>query len=87
MTILQSRPRELIRIKLEFFEPFAATNTAEFAFKPDDGKTSVTWSMFGENNFMAKALNLIMNMDKLVGSDFERGLGQLGSAAELQVKQ
>ncbi len=34
MTITESRPGELVRIKLEFFKPFAATNTAEFSFKP-----------------------------------------------------
>ena len=35
MTIIESRPSELIRVKLEFFKPFAATNTAEFTFKPE----------------------------------------------------
>ena len=44
MTILDSRPGELVRIKLEFLRPFAATNTAEFRFEPADGGTAVTWS-------------------------------------------
>jgi hypothetical protein len=30
MTITESRPSELIKIKLEFLKPFEATNTAEF---------------------------------------------------------
>ena len=30
MTITESRPSELVRIKLEFLKPFEATNTAEF---------------------------------------------------------
>ena len=45
MTITESRPNELIRIKLEFFKPFAATNTAEITFKPEGNQTAVTWSM------------------------------------------
>ena len=86
MSITESRPNELIRIKVEFLEPFAATNTAEFTFTLQGGQTQVTWSMSGENNFTAKAFNLIMNMDKLVGGDFEKGLQQLKSIAEASAK-
>src|SRR5437870_2501097 len=35
MTVTESYPSELIRIKLEFLKPFKATNTAEFTFKPE----------------------------------------------------
>jgi len=87
MTLTESRPSEMIRIKLEFLKPFTATNTAEFSFKPDGNQTTVTWSMFGTNNFMAKAFGLFMNMDKLVGSDFEKGLAQLKAVAETIGKQ
>src|SRR5215510_5643473 len=74
MTIVESRPHDLIRIKLEFFRPFKATSTAEFTFKPEGGQTVVTWSMFGENNFLAKAFHMFMNCDKMIGGDFEKGL-------------
>jgi hypothetical protein len=73
---------DLIRIKLEFFKPFAGTNTAEFAFKPEDSQTAVTWSMTGENNFMAKAVHLFINMDKMVGGQFEKGLAQMKAVVE-----
>lgn len=82
MTILESRPDELVRIKLEFLKPFKATNTAEFIFKLEDGRTVVTWSMFGTNNFMAKAINLVINCDRMVGGQFERGLANLRAVAE-----
>jgi Polyketide cyclase / dehydrase and lipid transport len=82
MTITESRPSDLIRIKLEFFKPFAATNTAEFTFKPEGNQTAVTWSMTGNNNFMAKAVHLFMNMDKMVGGQFDKGLAQMGSVVE-----
>lgn len=78
MTIVDSRPGELVRIRLEFFKPFAATNTAEFSFKPSsDGGTAVTWSMSGQNNFLARAMCLFVNMDKMVGGQFEQGLAQM----------
>jgi hypothetical protein len=82
MTIIESRPSELIRIKLEFFKPFAATNTAEFTFKAVGDQTAVRWSMAGEKNFMAKAFGLFMNMDKMIGDDFEKGLANLKSVVE-----
>jgi len=86
MILTESRPSERIRIKLEFLKPFAATNTAEFDFKADGNQTLVTWSMFGTNNFMAKAFGLVMNLDKVVGGDFEKGLAHLKSVTESRTK-
>ena len=82
MTITESRPADLVQIRLEFVKPFQATNVSEFAFTPAGKETLVVWSMTGRNNFMAKAFGLLMNMDKLVGSDFEKGLAKLKSVAE-----
>jgi hypothetical protein len=87
MTITESRPSDLIRIKLEFLKPFKATNIAEFTFKAEGNQTAVTWSMFGKNNFMAKAVHLFMNMDKMVGGQFEQGLAQMKSVAETAPRQ
>jgi uncharacterized protein YndB with AHSA1/START domain len=87
MAIIESRPSELIRVKLEFFKPFAATNTAEFTFKPEANQTVVTWSMFGEKNFMAKTIHLFMNMDKMIGGQFEKGLAEMKSLVEPSPKQ
>jgi uncharacterized protein YndB with AHSA1/START domain len=86
MTITESRPGELVRIKLEFRKPFEATNTAEFTFKPDGARTAVTWSMFGHNNFISRAVFLFVNMDKALGSEFEKGLASMKSAAEASAK-
>ena len=82
MTILESTPSSLVRINLEFLAPFAATNIAEFGLAPAAGGTTVTWTMTGNNSFMAKGANLVMNMDKLVGGDFEKGLRQLKTISE-----
>jgi hypothetical protein len=86
MTIAESHPSELIRINLEFFKPFAATNTAEFTFKPDGNQTVVTWSMSGQKNFMAKAIHLFMDMDKMIGGQFEKGLASMKSIVEAAPK-
>ncbi|HEY8252203.1 MAG TPA: SRPBCC family protein [Burkholderiales bacterium] len=82
MTIAESRPGELVRIKLEFFKPFAATNQADFTFKPAGDGTSVTWTMSGQNNFISKAMCLFVDMDKMVGGMFEQGLAQMKTVVE-----
>ena len=87
MTIIESRPSDLIRIKLKFLKPFTATSTAEFTLKPEANQTAVTWSMSGKNNFIAKAVCLFMNMDKMVGGDFENGLARMKSVVEVAPKQ
>jgi hypothetical protein len=86
LTIVESRPNDLVRIKLEFMKPFAATNMATFTFKPEGNQTAVTWSMEGTNNFFAKALHLVMNMDRMVGGQFEKGLADMKKVAEAAPK-
>ena len=82
MTITESRPSDLIRIAMDFQKPFRATSTAEFTFKPEGDHTVVTWSMRGHNNFIAKAVHLFMDMDKMIGGNFEKGLADMKSAVE-----
>ena len=82
MTITESRPNDLIRVRLEFLKPFANTSLAEFTFKPQGTQTAVTWSMTGTNNFMAKAFHLVMNMDRMIGGQFDKGLADMKSTVE-----
>lgn len=85
MTIEKSDPARVV-IKLEFFKPFEAVNTATFTFTPTGDGTKVTWAMDGENGFVGKAASLVFDMDKLVGGDFEQGLVALKAEAEKAVK-
>ena len=82
MMITESRPNELIRFNLEFIKPMAGTSTAEFTFKPEGNQTTVTWSMTGKNNFIAKAFCMFVSMDKMIGGQFEKGLADLKSVVE-----
>lgn len=86
MTLSESHPNDLIRIQMEFFKPFAGNSTAEFTFKPEGDKTLVTWSMTGKNNFIGKVMCLFMNMDKMVGGQFEKGLADLKTISETAAK-
>jgi hypothetical protein len=84
MTLVESRPGDHLTIKLEFLKPFTATNTTEFSFMPMAGGVNVTWSMAGRNSFVSKAMSLVMNMDQLVGKDFEKGLSALKEISETE---
>lgn len=81
-TILDSKAPELVHIRLEFVRPFKATNDVKFTFKPEGSNTGVTWTMTGRKNFIFKAFCLFMNMDKMVGADFEKGLAAMKAEAE-----
>jgi hypothetical protein len=82
MSIVESQPSERIRLKLEFIKPFADTADTEFTFQPEGEQTLVTWSMAGKNNFMAKAVCLFMDMDKMLGGQFEEGLANMKKVVE-----
>ena len=86
MTITESHPSDLVKIKLEFIKPFAANSDTVFTFKPEGNQTRVTWTMNGDKNFIAKAFHLFVNIDKMVGGDFEKGLAQMKSVAEAAPK-
>ncbi len=75
-------PNERIVMQLDFLKPMATTNTAEFTFKAAGDSTIVTWSMYGKNNFISKAINLVVNCEKMVGAQFEQGLKNLKAQSE-----
>lgn len=82
MEILDATPPSKIVIKLDFFTPFEAHNTAEFTMAPQGDETRLTWRMQGPAPFMAKIMHVFINIDNMVGKDFEAGLANLKRLAE-----
>ena len=66
-----------IVIKLDFFTPFEGHNTAEFTMLPQGDGTHVTWVMHGPAVFITKVMQVFMNLDNMIGKDFEAGLANL----------
>jgi uncharacterized protein YndB with AHSA1/START domain len=81
-TITDSRPGQLVRLRLEFTKPMVATNAVEFSFQPEGSQTIVTWSMTGTRNACSKAFGLLMNFDAMCGRQFENGLASMKSVVE-----
>jgi hypothetical protein len=82
MIITAAEPDETIDLRLEFLAPFEATNRVRFVFAPTGEGTQVTWRMEGRNGFVGKAVGLFMDMDAMVGGDFDRGLTSMKTVAE-----
>lgn len=81
-TIVESRPGELVRIKLEFIRPFAGISETVFTFKPEGANTAVTWTMTGKANFISKAMGLVMDCEKMMGGFFDKGLASMKAIVE-----
>jgi uncharacterized protein YndB with AHSA1/START domain len=82
MEILDASTPSKIVIKLDFFKPFEGHNTAEFTMLPQGDATSVNWVMHGPAPFMSKVMQVFMNIDKMIGKDFEAGLANLKRLTE-----
>ena len=82
MEILDTSAPAKIVIKLDFFKPFEGHNTAEFTMLPQGNATNVTWLMHGPSPFMGKIMHVFINMDRMVGKDFEIGLANLKRITE-----
>ncbi len=81
MAIVASEPARRVELTLDFLTPFEAHNVAEFTFEPVEGGTRVVWAMHGPSSFANKLMGLVLNIDRMVGRDFELGLKRLGEAA------
>ena len=84
MEILEATSPSKVLIKLDFLKPFEAHNIAEFTLAPKGDTTLVTWAIYGPSAFVTKVMGLFLDMDKMIGKDFEAGLADLKTLAEKQ---
>ncbi len=82
MTVAESRLAEHVALNVDFVKPFEGRSTSEFSFKREGSQTAVTWTMGGHHDFIGKAMCLIMNGQKMMGGEMEKGLANLKAVAE-----
>jgi carbon monoxide dehydrogenase subunit G len=80
--IVESLPPRKVTLQLDMREPFEARNTVEYTLEPKGEATQVTWAMYGAVPYISKVICLFLDMDKMVGKDFEAGLANLKAAVE-----
>jgi Polyketide cyclase / dehydrase and lipid transport len=80
--ITESEPTVRVTMKLDMIEPFKGSNTIDFTLVPRGDATEVTWAMQGASPFVARLVGVFINMDRMIGRDFEAGLANLKAVAE-----
>ena len=81
ISITSTEP-EVVRMRLTMLEPFECDNRVEFRLEPNGQATRVTWALEGPVPYVAKIVHLFLDMDAMVGKDFESGLASLKKLAE-----
>ena len=82
MEITETAAPSRVTLKLDFSRPFEAHNIVDFTLEPRGDSTQVTWAIHGPSPFMSKAMGIVLNMDKMIGTDFEAGLADLKAISE-----
>lgn len=73
-TITESKPNESVRLRMDWIAPMEGVSTVDYIFKPEGGKTTVTWAMYGKSNFMGRLFSVFMDCESMCGPEFEKGL-------------
>ncbi len=83
-TIVGIKDGERIDMKLEFLKPWKNVSDAYFTTNAvGDNQTKVTWGYYnGTIKYPMKVMMVFMNMENMIGKDFEKGLEKLKDVME-----
>ncbi len=82
LTIKKVDPSQRVSMELEYIKPMAGISTAEFMLEKHSRGTKVAWILYGKQTFIAKICTVFINMDQMVGREFEKGLAELKTLSE-----
>jgi hypothetical protein len=80
-TIIESKPNELVRLRMDWIAPMEGVSTVDYTFKPEGDKTTVSWAMYGKSNFVGRLFSVFMDCDSMCGPQFEKGLAEVAKMA------
>lgn len=81
MEILDSSP-SAVAIRLDFSRPFEGHYQTSFSLEPNGAATKLSWIMTGPNTFLSKIIQVLLDMDQMIGGQYEKGLSKLKQLAE-----
>lgn len=87
MIITKAEPGKTVQMDLHFMKPFESNSTTAYNLEASGEGTKMVWTMTGQNDFMGKAFGMMMDMDAMIGADFEAGLGKLSGVVSAEVKK
>jgi len=82
MEIVETTPAQSVTLKLDFIRPFEGSNVVEYKLQPKGSATQVSWDMHGPMPFISKVICVFVDLDTMIGKDFETGLANLKTLAE-----
>lgn len=82
MTLAKLEGTDAVTVELAFIKPFKALSSSRFALTPKANGTKIVWTMTGQHNWLSKVMGVFMNMDKMLGKDFDEGLNNLKTLVE-----
>jgi uncharacterized protein YndB with AHSA1/START domain len=80
--IADAVPPSKVALQLDMLKPMKAHNAVTFTLRPDGDATEVTWAMSGRQPLIGKVMTMFIDCDRMVGSQFEKGLAKLKTIAE-----
>ena len=82
MTVIDSKPNDYVKYRLDFERPMKSTAESEISITPEGAQSLVTWSMYGKNTVMGKIVGIFINCEKMVGDMYSKGLLNLKATVE-----
>lgn len=84
MIINELIPNEKFGYDLAFTEPWEMRSKGAFELKGDDESTNLRWYDKGNIPFMQRPFMLFMDLEEMMGPDFERGLEKIDSLSMIE---
>jgi hypothetical protein len=82
IAIVETSAPNRVTMRLDMMEPFEGHNVVEFRLVPRGSGTDVTRAMSCRSPLLARMIGLFIDMDRMIGRDFETGLSNLKLQAE-----
>ncbi len=82
MTLTEVVPDDNLTFSLKFLEPFESEADGKWIMKDTTDGTLVTWTFHTQHNFVNSIFMYFMDMEKMLGPDYEKGLASLKEVIE-----
>lgn len=80
--IIENKLNEYVKFQLSYYKPMEMVQIANIKLIPEGSDTKVVWEVDGQNNYIGRVVTIFMDMDKMIGTEFMKGLVNLKSIVE-----
>lgn len=77
LEFLKMTPNESVDLKLTMTKPFYGENIIQYKLTPEASGTRFTWTMSGDGGYLSKLMSVFIDCEKMIGSEFAKGIENL----------